>query len=77
MAKRYVARVVVESIETPDPDPVLEGRRRVEPPTTEPRRRKATVANIVVGNADLESLKVLVGRHLDLVEDGGDVEVDR
>lgn len=57
---RYVARVVFESI--------------TEPEKRDERRNKATIANIVVGAPDLESLKAKVSQHIALVEDGGDIE---
>lgn len=57
----FVARIVVEKVDY--------GGRLPSGST----RNKAMIANIAVSGPDLESLKSKAAAHLDLVEDGGDI----
>lgn len=42
-----------------------------------PARVKSTIARLTFSAADLETLTDKVGKHLELIEDGGDVDESR
>ena len=65
----YVTEVTITKVESLEPSSRALG-------STEGRRRKSTIARVVVSHADLEELKRLAAAHLDLVADGGDIDKD-
>lgn len=71
MSAHYVARVVVEKIERPEPT-AARGyeRNQVDPP----KRTKTTVASIAVSSSTLLGVVENASKHLALVEAGGDIE---
>ena len=71
MSTHYVARVVVEKIERPEPT-AARGyeRNQVDPP----KRTKTTVASVTVSAQQLGTLKDSIGAHIALVQDGGEIE---
>lgn len=72
MSTHYVARVVVEKIERPEPAAAARGyeRNTAEPP----KRTKTTVASVTISAQQLGTLKESIGAHMALVEDGGEIE---
>lgn len=72
----YIARIVVEKVEAlaSAPQPNV---RRVEQLDPVMQRRKSTIANIVVGSEELDTLKEKTSAHLQLIEDGGDIMLER
>lgn len=68
MSTHYVTRIVIEKIDVEEPP------RTQSSQWTERKRHKTMLANIVVGAGQLEALKSKAAAHLQLVEDGGDIE---
>lgn len=67
----FVTEVTITKVEEIDPKP---GYGAVG--SSEGRRRKSTIARVVVSHANLDELKRLAAAHLDLVADGGDIDKD-
>lgn len=62
MAQHYVAEITITRVMT-----------SIDDLTPASSRQKATVARIVVSGAELPALTDKVGKHLELVEDGGSI----
>ena len=66
----YVARLVVEAVTIEE----VEQGRYDSGPKPGPKRTKHTVASITLASGDVTTLTERVKAHMDLIEDGGDVD---